>query len=120
MRDIGEAIVDLDSGLPDVMRQVAQVAPLDTPVLVLGETGSGKEVVARDPRESSSSQGLILRVNCGAISSELVDSELFGHERGSFTGASCQHRGWFERAQATLVRPVRSTACPARSRTPEE
>jgi hydrogenase-4 transcriptional activator len=99
MRDIGEAIVGLDSGLRDVMRQVDQVAPMDTPVLVLGETGSGKEVVARAIHErSSSSQGPILRVNCGAISSELVDSELFGHERGSFTGASGQHRGWFERA----------------------
>jgi transcriptional regulator with GAF, ATPase, and Fis domain len=99
MRDIGEAIVGLDSGLRDVMRQVDQVAPTATPVLVLGETGSGKEVVARAIHErSSNSQGPILRVNCGAISSELVDSELFGHERGSFTGASGQRSGWFERA----------------------
>ncbi len=99
MRDIGEAIVGLDSGLRDVMRQVDQVAPTETPVLVLGETGSGKEVVARAIHErSANSQGPILRVNCGAISSELIDSELFGHERGSFTGASGQRSGWFERA----------------------
>ncbi len=81
------------------MRQVEQVAPTAAPVLILGETGSGKEVVARAIHERSDrARGPILRVNCGAIPPELVDSELFGHERGSFTGASAQRRGWFERA----------------------
>ena len=99
LRDIGEAIVGESSGLREVMRQVEQVASTGAPVLVLGETGSGKEVVARAIHERSSSRGgPMLRVNCGAISPELVDSELFGHERGSFTGASDQRRGWFERA----------------------
>ncbi len=75
------------------------VADSDVPVLILGETGSGKEVVARAIHERSERKtGPFLRVNCGAIPSELVDSELFGHERGSFTGASAQRRGWFERA----------------------
>ncbi len=99
LRDLGEEIIGASSGLRDVMRQVVQVAPTGSPVLILGETGAGKEVVARSIHERSShSQGPILRVNCGAIPSELVDSELFGHERGSFTGASGQRSGWFERA----------------------
>jgi transcriptional regulator with GAF, ATPase, and Fis domain len=68
-------------------------------VLLLGETGSGKDVIARSlHRRSARANGPILRVNCGAIAPELVDSELFGHERGSFTGAAALRRGWFERA----------------------
>jgi transcriptional regulator with GAF, ATPase, and Fis domain len=99
VRDIGVAIVGADAGLRDVMRQVEQVAPTSAPVLILGETGSGKEVVARAIHERSPrATGPVLRVNCGAIPAELVDSELFGHERGSFTGANAQRRGWFERA----------------------
>ncbi len=99
LRDLGEAIVGADTGLRGVMRQVEQVARTSTPVLILGETGSGKEVVARAIHERSThAQGPIHRVNCGAIPSELVDSELFGHERGSFTGAAQQRSGWFERA----------------------
>jgi transcriptional regulator with GAF, ATPase, and Fis domain len=81
------------------MRRVDLVAPADTPVLIRGETGSGKEVVARAVhRRSRRADGPFLRVNCGAIPPELADSELFGHERGSFTGASGQRLGWFERA----------------------
>jgi transcriptional regulator with GAF, ATPase, and Fis domain len=81
------------------MEQVARVAPADAPVLVLGETGSGKEVVARAVHtRSRRSRGPFLRINCGAIPPELVDSELFGHEKGSFTGAVAERKGWFERA----------------------
>jgi DNA-binding NtrC family response regulator len=91
--------IGAETGLRDVMAQVAQVAPTTAPVLIFGETGSGKEVVARSIHERSErAHGPILRVNCGAISPELVDSELFGHERGSFTGAIAQRSGWFERA----------------------
>ena len=98
-QDIADTIVGAEEGLREVMRRVELVARADTPVLILGETGSGKEVVARaihgrSPRAS----GPFLRVNCGAIPPELADSELFGHERGSFTGAAAQRRGWFERA----------------------
>jgi hydrogenase-4 transcriptional activator len=94
-----EELIGADAGLRDVMAQVEQVAPTDTPVLLLGETGSGKDVVARSiHRRSSRATGPILRVNCGAIAPGLIDSELFGHERGSFTGAAAQRRGWFERA----------------------
>ena len=99
MRDIGVAVVGADTGLREVMREVEQVAPTGAPVLILGETGSGKEVVARSIHERSDrADGPILRVNCGAIAPELIDSELFGHERGAFTGAQAQRRGWFERA----------------------
>jgi transcriptional regulator with GAF, ATPase, and Fis domain len=81
------------------MERVEMVARTDAPVLILGETGSGKEVVARAIHaRSHRSTGPILRVNCGAIPSELIDSELFGHERGSFTGAVAGRKGWFERA----------------------
>jgi transcriptional regulator with GAF, ATPase, and Fis domain len=81
------------------MEQIELVAGSDVPVLVLGETGSGKEVVARAIHQRSRrASGPFLRVNCGAIPSELLDSELFGHERGSFTGAVGARKGWFERA----------------------
>ncbi|CAK0764079.1 Sigma-54-dependent Fis family transcriptional regulator [Gammaproteobacteria bacterium] len=98
-QEILESIVGADSGLRSVMGRVEQVAPTDAPVLILGETGSGKEVVARAIHSRSRRVGgPIVRVNCGAIPPELVDSELFGHERGSFTGAVSTRKGWFERA----------------------
>ena len=92
-------VVGADAGLRDVMERVAQVARSNAPVLLLGETGSGKEVVAREVhRGSDRAAGPFVRVNCGAIPGDLIDSELFGHERGSFTGAVSQRKGWFERA----------------------
>jgi hydrogenase-4 transcriptional activator len=96
---IVESIVGADAGFKQVMSRVRQVAPTDVPVLLLGETGTGKEVVARAIHEKSARRaGPMLRVNCGAIPPGLVDSELFGHERGSFTGAVAARAGWFERA----------------------
>ncbi|HNQ03215.1 MAG TPA: sigma-54 dependent transcriptional regulator [Thiobacillaceae bacterium] len=96
---LGDSIVGADTGLREVMEAVARVAPADTPVLILGETGTGKEVVARALHtHSRRTHGPFLRVNCGAIPPELIDSELFGHERGSFTGAVGSRKGWFERA----------------------
>jgi transcriptional regulator with GAF, ATPase, and Fis domain len=97
--DISDTIVGAETGLKPVMERVDLVARTDAPVLILGETGSGKEVVARTIHERSRrAAGPFLRVNCGAIPTELVDSELFGHERGSFTGAIGDRKGWFERA----------------------
>ncbi|WP_260295134.1 sigma-54 interaction domain-containing protein [Sedimenticola hydrogenitrophicus] len=94
-----EAIIGVDGGLRTVMQRVGQVAPTDASVLILGETGSGKEVIARAIHERSRRHGApFIRVNCGALPSELIDTELFGHEKGSFTGAMAAHRGWFERA----------------------
>jgi transcriptional regulator with GAF, ATPase, and Fis domain len=80
------------------MERVVVVAPKDVPVLLLGETGTGKEVVARAIHEGSGRAGPFWRVNCGAVAPELIDSELFGHERGAFTGAAAQRKGWFEQA----------------------
>jgi hydrogenase-4 transcriptional activator len=98
-QDISDSIVGAETGLRGVMERVEQVARTDAPVLIFGETGSGKEVVARSIHaRSRRAKGPFLRVNCGAIPPELVDSELFGHERGSFTGAVATRRGWFERA----------------------
>ncbi len=98
-QDITDTVVGAQSGLKGVMERVELVSRSDTPVLILGATGTGKEVVARlIHRRSPRREGPFLRVNCGAIPPELIDSELFGHERGSFTGAVATHMGWFERA----------------------
>ena len=97
--ELAETIVGADGGLRLVMERVELVGRSDVPVLLLGETGSGKEVIARAIHtRSARAAGPFLRVNCGAIPPELIDSELFGHERGSFTGAIGTRRGWFERA----------------------
>lgn len=97
--DINEVIIGETGGLREIMFMVQQVANTDAPVLILGETGSGKEVIARAIHERSARRnGPVVRVNCGAIPAELVDSELFGHEKGSFTGAVAARKGWFERA----------------------
>jgi len=98
-QDISDLIVGAEGGLRGVMQRVELVARAETPVLILGETGTGKEVVARAIHQRSRrASGPFLRVNCGAIAPELIDSELFGHERGSFTGAVATRKGWFERA----------------------
>ncbi len=98
-QDIAASIVGADAGLRPVMNYVEQVADTDAPVLILGETGTGKEVIARALHSRSHrSSGPMYRVNCGAIPPELVDSDLFGHERGAFTGAVAGRKGWFERA----------------------
>jgi transcriptional regulator with GAF, ATPase, and Fis domain len=97
--DLSETIIGANGGLRLVMERVELVSRSDVPVLILGETGSGKEVIARAIHtRSAHALGPFMRVNCGAIPSELIDSELFGHEKGSFTGATGTRRGWFERA----------------------
>ncbi len=98
-KSLEDKIVGADSGLRAVMERVELVARSDAPVLIFGETGTGKELVARAIHNRSARRnGPFDRVNCGAIPSELIDSQLFGHERGAFTGAVESRRGWFERA----------------------
>jgi transcriptional regulator with GAF, ATPase, and Fis domain len=100
----GEDIVGGNFGLKHVMEMVDQVASLSSPVLLRGETGVGKEVIATaihnlSPRKN----GPLIKVNCGAIPDSLMDSELFGHEKGAFTGALFQKRGRFERAHGGTI-----------------
>jgi transcriptional regulator with GAF, ATPase, and Fis domain len=96
---LSEQIIGAERGLRGVMTRVDHVAATDASVLILGETGAGKEVIARAIHERSGRRdGPFVRVNCGAVPPELIDSELFGHEKGSFTGALGVRRGWFERA----------------------
>ena len=96
---LADVIVGEDSGLCAVMERLELVASSDVPVLIFGETGTGKELIARSVHHRSPrSAGPIIRVNCGAIPPELIDSELFGHEKGAFTGALETRKGWFERA----------------------
>jgi sigma-54 specific flagellar transcriptional regulator A len=87
-------------GVRRVREQISQVAPFDTTVMIIGESGTGKEGVARELHSRSSrSGGPFVPVNCGAIPAELLESELFGHEKGAFTGAVSMRRGRFELAQ---------------------
>lgn len=94
VRLVGESPV-----MRELVARLACVAPSNAPVLITGETGTGKEVAAGCLHElSRRSEGPFVAINCGAISPSLMESQLFGHERGSFTGATRRHRGVFERA----------------------
>ncbi len=81
-----------------VYEQIEKVAGTPSPVLILGETGTGKELVAESIHRASARPGQFVAVNCGSLSRELAASELFGHEKGSFTGAVRRHPGFFKRA----------------------
>jgi transcriptional regulator with GAF, ATPase, and Fis domain len=100
----GDTVIGADTGLRGVMEMVRQVARLDSPVLLLGETGVGKEVIANALHYSSKRKdGAFIKVKCGAIPDSLIDSELFGHEKGAFTGAISRKRGRFERAHGGTI-----------------
>ncbi|HBI11937.1 MAG TPA: phage shock protein operon transcriptional activator, partial [Franconibacter pulveris] len=91
---IGEA-----NSFLEVLEQVSQLAPLDKPVLIIGERGTGKELIANRLHYLSRRwQGPLISLNCAALNENLLDSELFGHEAGAFTGAPTRHPGRFERA----------------------
>ncbi|MDD4932699.1 MAG: sigma 54-interacting transcriptional regulator [Methylacidiphilaceae bacterium] len=102
-QDFGEFLTD-SPNVRELLREVEQVAPTDTTVLLQGETGTGKELLARAIHQRSSRKDAILvSVNCAALPPELVESELFGHEKGAFTGAVQERKGRFELAdQGTL------------------
>ena len=94
-----ERLIGGDTGLAAVMARAHLVSRSSAPVLLFGETGTGKEIIARAVHEHSAfRRGPFRRVNCGAIAPELIDSELFGHEAGAFTGALTRRKGWFEQA----------------------
>ena len=99
-----EEIVGRSPVLQRVLRQVEQVAPTDTTVLITGETGTGKELIARAIHNLSARKDRpMVTVNCGAISAGLVESELFGHEKGAFTGAVSRKIGRFELATGGTI-----------------
>ena len=98
-RTTGVEVVGADFGLREVMKMVRQVAPSSSPILLLGETGTGKEVIANAIHMGSPRQEApMISMQCGAVPETLLDSELFGHEKGAFTGAFERKRGRFERA----------------------
>lgn len=99
-----EEIIGESSSIKSVMEKVAQVAPTDTHVLILGETGVGKELVASAiHRNSKRSDKPFIRVHCSALPESLIPSELFGHEKGSFTGADQKRIGRFELANGGTI-----------------
>lgn len=103
-RQQAETIIGANFGLKTVMDQAGKVAKLNTSVLVLGETGVGKNVIANAIHQLSERRnGPFISVNCGAIPENLIDSELFGHEKGAFTGAVERKMGRFERAQQGTI-----------------
>jgi PAS domain S-box-containing protein len=99
-----EEIVGSSDAIRRVLGQVAKVAPTDSTVLISGETGTGKELIARAiHKRSNRSARAFIRVNCGAIPSSLIASELFGHEKGAFTGAFQRRIGYFEAADGGTI-----------------
>jgi formate hydrogenlyase transcriptional activator len=96
---VSDDLIGSDVGLKEVSRLVSRVAGSDTSVLILGETGTGKELVARAVHnQSPRKEKLLVKVNCAALPASLIESELFGHEKGSFTGATDRRIGKFELA----------------------
>ncbi|KAB0485582.1 sigma-54 factor interaction domain-containing protein, partial [Pseudomonas vancouverensis] len=93
------AMVFEDQKSRDLLDRIEQIAPSEASVLIIGNTGTGKELVARQVHMMSQrSRGPFVAVNCGAFTESLAESELFGHEKGAFTGAINSKAGWFEAA----------------------
>jgi formate hydrogenlyase transcriptional activator len=94
-----EEIIGESTALKNILKQVETVAPTDSTVLIQGETGTGKELIARAIHDISSRRGrTFVKINCAAIPTGLLESELFGHERGAFTGAIAPHFFWMKSA----------------------
>lgn len=97
-------IIGTSEKIYEVLGMIAQVAPVDISVLVTGESGCGKEIIARSiHKHSKRSQTPMVIVNCGAIPEGIIESELFGHKKGSFTGASDDRKGYFEQANKGTI-----------------
>ncbi|MFS2007197.1 sigma-54 interaction domain-containing protein [Duganella sp. CT11-25] len=93
-----KAMLFHDPRSSELLQQVERIARSDATTLIIGETGTGKELIARHIHNQSERRGPFVAVNCGAFSESLIDAELFGHEAGAFTGATQARSGWFEAA----------------------
>ena len=105
---VSEEFVDIihapNSKLKEILELIQRIRSDNIPILIIGETGSGKEIVARAIHKTSPRKGKVfIAVNCGALTETLLESELFGHEKGSFTGASSRRRGRFELANGGTI-----------------
>ncbi len=101
LRSLGHfgRLIGVSAAMQKVYDQIARVAPTPATILITGESGTGKELVSQTIHDlSRRKKELFIPINCGAISPQLIESEIFGHEKGSFTGATRLHRGYFERA----------------------
>jgi transcriptional regulator with GAF, ATPase, and Fis domain len=97
-------IIGAQTGLREVMDLVEQAAPINVPVLIMGETGTGKEIIANSiHHRSDRAKGPLIDINCGALPETLLDSELFGYEKGAFTGAAGLKKGYFEQADQGTI-----------------
>jgi transcriptional regulator with GAF, ATPase, and Fis domain len=106
LRELGRSgeIIGRSDNLARVLAELRQVAPADTTVLILGETGTGKEIFARALHEASRRRGKpLIKVNCAAVPAALIESEFFGHERGAFTGATAKRDGRFTLADGGTI-----------------
>ena len=115
----GQQMIGNSEALEHIRRMIEKVAPTDARVLITGPNGSGKELVARSLHQQSLRSSMpYIEVNCAAIPSELIESELFGHEKGSFTSAIKQHKGKFEQADGgtLLLDEVGDMSLPAQAK----
>jgi transcriptional regulator with GAF, ATPase, and Fis domain len=97
-------IIGNSDGIRQVLEMIAQVAPVDITVLVAGESGTGKEIVAKAIHKfSHRARNEMVTVNCGAIPAGIIESELFGHKKGAFTGANEDRKGYFETANKGTI-----------------
>ena len=115
----GQQMIGNSEALERIRRMIEKVAPTDARVLITGPNGSGKELVARSLHQQSLRSSMpYIEVNCAAIPSELIESELFGHEKGSFTSAIKQHKGKFEQADGgtLLLDEVGDMSLPAQAK----
>jgi two-component system, NtrC family, response regulator AtoC len=101
--DPAERIVGTDPKMIEIFMQIGRVARTPTTVLVTGETGTGKELMAESIHNASKRKGPLIKVNCAALPETLLESELFGHEKGAFTNALAQHKGRFEVAHTGTI-----------------
>jgi len=103
-RDTFESVTGASVRMREIFATLEKVAPSELTVLVTGETGTGKEMIARGIHQASSRKSKpFVVLDCGAIPKDLIESTLFGHEKGSFTGAVAQHQGCFEQAQGGTI-----------------